>query len=259
MHKIQNCLHVLQCNHRFRSLLSSWAATPLQSFPLSPLFIRHRHAQNPTQLHLQIRVRFLYFYIFFIEKFECFCFVFSHRPQRGKAIWQYAEELETENPLCWAQICTLTLWQEHLFPHWVWHEHLFPRCRFVPWQEHLFPHWRFVPWQEHLFPHCFGTFSFSSFSFHFALSEKNLKIILTWLPEKQSMLVFCSKIQASLSFVWKIQCWDYTKHNTEADTMSARGSETCTCAIQTLKRGIFWTGKQTNCKTCPKIFIMIFS
>ena len=48
MHKIQNCLHVLQHNHRFRSLLSFWAATPLQSFPLTPLFVRHTHAQNPT-------------------------------------------------------------------------------------------------------------------------------------------------------------------------------------------------------------------
>ena len=32
----------------FHSLLSFWAATPLQSFPLSPLFVRHTHAQNPT-------------------------------------------------------------------------------------------------------------------------------------------------------------------------------------------------------------------
>ena len=38
----------LQRNHRFRSLLSFWAATPLQSFLLSPLFVRHTHAQNPT-------------------------------------------------------------------------------------------------------------------------------------------------------------------------------------------------------------------
>ena len=46
--KIQNCLHVLQHSHRFRSLLSFWAATPLWSFLLSPLFVRHTHAQNPT-------------------------------------------------------------------------------------------------------------------------------------------------------------------------------------------------------------------
>ena len=42
MNKIQNCLHVL----------SFWAATPLQSFPVSPLFVRHTHAQNPS-LQLQ--------------------------------------------------------------------------------------------------------------------------------------------------------------------------------------------------------------
>ena len=52
MNKIQNCLHVLQRNHRFRSLLSFWAAAPLQSFLLSPLFIRHMHTQTPT-LQLQ--------------------------------------------------------------------------------------------------------------------------------------------------------------------------------------------------------------
>ena len=27
---------------------SFWATTPLQSFPLSPLFVRHTHAQTPT-------------------------------------------------------------------------------------------------------------------------------------------------------------------------------------------------------------------
>ena len=46
--KIQYCLHVLQRNHRFHSLWSFWAATLLQSFLLSPLFVRHTHAQNPT-------------------------------------------------------------------------------------------------------------------------------------------------------------------------------------------------------------------
>ena len=43
---------------------------------------------------------------------------------------------------------------------------------------------RFVSWQEHLFPHCFGTFIIRSFSFNFVLSENNLKIISTQLPEK---------------------------------------------------------------------------
>ena len=63
MNKIQNCLHVLECNHRFRSLLSFWATyytftvlpalsalrqTHACSFPLSPIFVRHTHAQTPT-------------------------------------------------------------------------------------------------------------------------------------------------------------------------------------------------------------------
>ena len=41
-------MHVLQRNHRFRSLLSFWATAPLQSLPLSPLFVRHTHAQTPS-------------------------------------------------------------------------------------------------------------------------------------------------------------------------------------------------------------------
>ena len=39
--KIQNCLSVLQHNHRFRSFLSFWAATPLLSFLLSALRWTH--------------------------------------------------------------------------------------------------------------------------------------------------------------------------------------------------------------------------
>ena len=36
-------------NHRFRSLFFFFlVATPLQSFPLSPLFVRHTHAQTPA-------------------------------------------------------------------------------------------------------------------------------------------------------------------------------------------------------------------
>ena len=46
--KIQNCLHVLKCNHKFHSLLSFWATTPLQSFPLSLLFIRHTCSNSNT-------------------------------------------------------------------------------------------------------------------------------------------------------------------------------------------------------------------
>ena len=55
--KIQNYLHVLQRNHRFRPLLSVWATAHLQSFPLSPLLVRHTHAQTATlqpQKHPQL-------------------------------------------------------------------------------------------------------------------------------------------------------------------------------------------------------------
>ena len=34
-------VHLLQLNHRFRHLLFFWATTPLQSFPLSQLFVKH--------------------------------------------------------------------------------------------------------------------------------------------------------------------------------------------------------------------------
>ena len=51
---------------------------------------------------------------------------------------------------------------------------------------------RCLSWQEHLFPHCFGTFSISSFPFHFVLSENNPTIILTWLLEKMVNAHICS-------------------------------------------------------------------
>ena len=58
----QNCTPLLQQLHwlpicewiiyktacRFCSILSFWATIPLQSFMLSPLFVRHMHAQTPT-------------------------------------------------------------------------------------------------------------------------------------------------------------------------------------------------------------------
>ena len=50
---------------------------------------------------------------------------------------------------------------------------------------------RFVSPQEHLFLHCFGIFFISSFLFYF-LSENNLKIVSTWLPEKWQRLILCS-------------------------------------------------------------------
>ena len=48
-------LHWLPISERIKyktACISFWAATPLQSFPLFPLIVRHMHAQNPT-LQLQ--------------------------------------------------------------------------------------------------------------------------------------------------------------------------------------------------------------
>ena len=55
----------------------------------------------------------------------------------------------------------------------------------------------------------------------------------------------------------RIQCRDYTKHNTETDTTAPRGHTAYTCATENPELGILLTGKQTNRKTCPEIF-MIF-
>ena len=57
---------------------------------------------------------------------------------------------------------------------------------------------RFVYRQEHLFPQCFGTFSITSFPFHFVLSENNLKIISAQLPENGDCSYFAAEIKASL-------------------------------------------------------------
>ena len=46
--KIQNCLHVLQRNHRFRSLLSFWAATPLQGRTPALSALRQTHARSKS-------------------------------------------------------------------------------------------------------------------------------------------------------------------------------------------------------------------
>ena len=47
----------------------------------------------------------------------------------------------------------------------------------------------------------------------------------------------------------RIQCQDYTKHNTETNTMAASGFEIYTCSTENTELGILWTGKQLNCKT----------
>ena len=70
---------------------------------------------------------------------------------------------------------------------------------------------RFLSRQEHLFPHCFGTFSVSSFPFHFVFNENNLKIISTRLPEKWQMLILCSRNTNLALNCLRIQCRDYTE------------------------------------------------
>ena len=46
--KIQNCLHVLRRNHRFRSLLSFWAATHLNEWMNENLYIAHKKLPHKT-------------------------------------------------------------------------------------------------------------------------------------------------------------------------------------------------------------------
>ena len=119
---------------------------------------------------------------------------------------------------------------------------------------------RFVSQQEHLYPHCFGTFSISSFQFHFVLSENHLKIISTQHSEKMTNACICSG-NTSLDLNYhRIQCPGYTMHNTETNIMTARGRETYnyTCATENPELSIFLTAKQTNHKTCPKIFMVVF-
>ena len=44
----------------------------------------------------------------------------------------------------------------------------------------------------------------------------------------------------------RIQCWDYTKCNTETDDTAARGHKTYTCATENPELGLFQTGKQNE-------------
>ena len=116
---------------------------------------------------------------------------------------------------------------------------------------------RFVFWQEHSFPHCFGTFSVSSSLFYFVLSENNQNNF-TVASEKWWMLVLCSgNISLALNCL-RIQCRDYTKHNTQTEPMAVRGCGTYTCAIENPEMGMFQTGKQTKRKICLEIFMTAF-
>ena len=89
---------------------------------------------------------------------------------------------------------------------------------------------RFVSQQEHLFLHNFGTFSISSFLFHFLLSENNLTTISTQLPESWWMLVLCSGNPTLILNFLRIKCQDYIKHNTKADTMTHAPLKTQNCS-----------------------------
>ena len=99
---------------------------------------------------------------------------------------------------------------------------------------------------------------FISFLFHFVLSENNLKTTSTRLPEKCWTLILCSRNTRLALNCQRIQCWYYTKYNTETNTMVARGRKTFTCATKTPELGIFWSGKQMSCKTCPEIIMIVF-
>ena len=55
-------------------------------------------------------------------------------------------------------------------------------------------------------------------------------IISTKLPEEWQTLVLGSRNTSITLNCQRIQCWDYTKCNTQNDTMSARCGETHTCA-----------------------------
>ena len=122
---------------------------------------------------------------------------------------------------------------------------------------------RFVTQQEYLFPHYFGTFPISSFPFHFVLSENNLKVILTQLPEKWWTLVLCSRNTSLTLRCPRIQSWDYTTHGTQTNITAGRGRKTYTCTTENPELGILQTGKQSAkhvwnyiwLKNVPSIFI----
>ena len=80
-----------------------------------------------------------------------------------------------------------------------------------------------------LVPSLLWHFLHNSFPFYFVLSENNLKIISTWLPEKWQMLIHCSWDTMLALNCPRIQCREFTKHNTEMDTMEARGHKTYMC------------------------------
>ena len=104
---------------------------------------------------------------------------------------------------------------------------------------------------------CYGTFSVRSFLFHFVLSENNLKTISIQIPEKWRMLILCSRNTSLALNCLRIQCWDYTKCNTETNTTAARGCDTDTCTTENPELGMFRTGTLINCKICLAISMVV--
>ena len=108
-----------------------------------------------------------------------------------------------------------------------------------------------------LVPSLLWHFLQNSFPFYFVLSENNLKIISTWLPEKWQMLILCSRI-TSLALNCLRTEWYYTKHNTETNTTAARGHEIHMCHRKPRAGHILdWKKRKTRRKTCLKLFTII--
>ena len=87
---------------------------------------------------------------------------------------------------------------------------------------------------------------FHFFSVSFCSQWKLKNPLTTLLPEKWWTLVLCNENTSFTLNCPRNHCWDYTKHNTETDTMAARSHETYTNGTENPELDIFRTGKQTN-------------
>lgn len=95
---------------------------------------------------------------------------------------------------------------------------------------------------------------FTSFPFHFAPSENNLKRISTRLPDK--------KWQTLKTMQWKYKPWEFSAETTQSaiqkPTLGQREVARPPHAIKNPELGIFWMGRQTNRETRLKIFMIMF-
>ena len=98
-----------------------------------------------------------------------------------------------------------------------------------------------------------------SFLFHFVLSENDLKTISIQLPEKWQMLILCIRNTSLTLNCLRIQCWDYTKRNTETNTTAVRGCDIDTCTMENPELGMFRTGTLMNCKICLAISMIVLN